>query len=114
MNNDDLLKLLPIAGTIISIASALALNKVEERKEKLRRAAAATDAQLFVTNFAAGAQTRIDALTRRIDQLETEGREKDARIANQEQHIYKLESRINELTGIDEIEEKIDLALDAG
>jgi len=92
MNNDELIKLLPIVGTIVSIIGGLVLSGIEDRKQTIKDRAADTNTQELMNQFA-------DDYKKRSDSLEAENRELWSRVRTMETTIATLQSQMNMLMG---------------
>lgn len=93
MSNEDISKLLPVVGTVVSIVGGLALNAINARRQRLKHRQNESDAQAFVNQFAITAQEKMDALENRVKTLESEGLEKDRKIERLQNRLDELESK---------------------
>jgi len=110
MNNEELVKWLPVLGTGASIIGGLILSSIEDRRQAIKERSVSTDAQSLVNAFAASAKEEIRLLTERVQMLEDEGRAKDQHIASLERRIDLYEQQINVGTQ----EKEIDLESEMG
>jgi len=90
--NDELIKLLPIIGTVVSIVGGLVLSRIEDRKQAIKDRAVDTNTQELVNKFAADYKEK-------SDRLEIENTKLWERVRIMEGTIEKLQAQVELLTG---------------
>jgi len=90
--NDELIKLLPIVGTVVSIVGGLVLSRIEDRKQAIKDRAVDTNTQDLLNQFAADTK-------KKSEELEAENARLWERVRIMEVTIQKLQAQVELLTG---------------